>query len=158
MSSIHPENISISELWHTVRHLEALVSRQLGDTIETDGLKREIQLRRQRDKLFPLGYFADVAWEILLDLYEAHRNSSRMCVTSLGLGGGVPLTTTLRYLDRLIADGLIQRTPDPLDRRRIFIELTDVCLNKMDHLFGGASRQTTNLSNVVEMPDRRLIG
>lgn len=113
-------------------------------------LQSEIELRRQRDRLFPSGYFADVAWEILLDVYDAQLKNSQLSITSLGLNGGIPLTTTLRYIDRLTADGFIRRRKDPHDRRRIFIELTEIGVERMDKLFGGQLTKSAKQAEVIE--------
>lgn len=103
-----------------------------GPSIEVGG---EIARRRRRERIFPSGYFADVAWELLTDLYEAHQHHQQISVTMLGLHGGVPLTTTLRYLDRMVADGFVERTPDKTDRRRIHVQLTERGIKAMDDVF-----------------------
>jgi DNA-binding MarR family transcriptional regulator len=95
----------------------------------------EIILRRARDRHFPQGYFADVAWDILLDLDRAARDGQQFATTDLGVEAGVPLTTTLRYLQRLEADGFIMRAPDPADRRRSFVRLTEVGQAAMNSVF-----------------------
>lgn len=102
----------------------------------------EIALRRARDRHFPQGYFADVAWDILLDLDRAAREDLQFATTDLGVEAGVPLTTTLRYLQRLEADGFIQRVPDPADRRRSFVRLTDQGQSAMDSVFAAVTGGT----------------
>ncbi|OHV45360.1 MarR family transcriptional regulator [Pseudofrankia sp. BMG5.36] len=46
---------------------------------------------------------------------------SRLCRVLGRTSGGMTLT-----LDRLAAAGLVRRAPDPTDRRRVIVELTDV--------------------------------
>lgn len=99
----------------------------------------EIALRRARDRHFPQGYFADVAWDILLDLDRAAREGQQFATTDLGVEAGVPLTTTLRYLQRLEADDFIIRIPDPGDRRRSFVKLTDKGQEAMDAVFSAVT-------------------
>jgi DNA-binding MarR family transcriptional regulator len=58
-----------------------------------------------------------------------------MAVSSLCIGSAVPATTALRWIKSLEGKGLIVRTPDPYDGRRIFISLSDKALQQMDTLF-----------------------
>ena len=95
----------------------------------------ESKLRRVRDAAFPKGYFADAAWDILLDLDQAGRNQQAYVVTDAGIDAKIPHSTALRYLAKLERDGLVQRRPDPGDRRRTFISLTDKGQNLLDGVF-----------------------
>jgi DNA-binding MarR family transcriptional regulator len=97
--------------------------------------KTEIKLRRARESHFPCGYFSDVAWDILLDLDSAAREGKQFAITDLCVEAKVPLATVLRYLNKLTADGYIQRSPDSKDRRRFFIALTDAGQRAMDSVF-----------------------
>jgi hypothetical protein len=98
----------------------------------------EAVLRRARDRHFPGGYFADVAWDILLDLDKAAREGSYYAVTDIGVEAKAPLTTVLRYLSKLEADGYVERIPDPADRRRNFVRLTDLGQSTMNAVFDEA--------------------
>jgi DNA-binding MarR family transcriptional regulator len=82
-----------------------------------------IRARRLRSQFFADGLFADPAWDILLDLFQAELLIQRVAVSTLGLAAGVPATTALRWITTLVDRGLIVRRPDPLDGRRVFIEL-----------------------------------
>jgi hypothetical protein len=88
-------------------------------------LRRIIRNRSYRCEYFPPGLFADPAWDMLLDLAAAHAEGRKVSITSLCLASGVPTTTALRYVELLIASKMCARSPDPKDRRRIWIELTD---------------------------------
>ena len=68
--------------------------------------------------------FADPAWDILLDLYLAEIEQRRTVVSSLCVAANVPATTALRWMTSLIDRGMLTRRSDPLDRRRVFVELT----------------------------------
>lgn len=80
--------------------------------------------RARRRQYFNSRLFSDPAWDILLELYLAGVAQCRVPVSSIGVRAGIPLTTVLRWLDILQKEGLVQRTRDPLDGRRIFISLT----------------------------------
>lgn len=92
-----------------------------------------IRGRNQRTRYFPEDLFADPAWDILLDLLEAEIANRRVSVSSACLAAGVPATTGLRYLKILEGRGLVTRLPDPLDGRRVYVELapeTSVALRR----------------------------
>jgi len=101
----------------------------------TGGLVRAlIKVRRSRDRYFDAKLFADPAWDMLLELYAAELEHLRVSVSSLCIGA-VPPTTALRWINALECKGLITRTPDPLDRRRVFVSLTRETVKSMEKFF-----------------------
>lgn len=93
--------------------------------------KAKIRARRQRQDLFPGIQVADPAWDLLLELYIFGAEGRRVSVTGLGLGANVPGATVLRWLAMFQEAGLIVREPDPLDRRRIWVKLTESGLERV---------------------------
>jgi DNA-binding MarR family transcriptional regulator len=85
---------------------------------------RIIEARRRRTRLFSADLFADPAWDIMLELFLADLEGRITAISELGYKTEVPLTTSLRWIDKLQADGWAKRTPDPLDHRRVFVELS----------------------------------
>lgn len=83
-----------------------------------------IRARSSRADFFGTRLFSDPAWDILLDLYLAELLQHRVSVTGLGAPAGVAQTTALRWMETLKSMGLIKRTSDPLDARRIFVTLS----------------------------------
>ncbi|HZG09132.1 MAG TPA: MarR family transcriptional regulator [Allosphingosinicella sp.] len=81
--------------------------------------------------MFPAVLFADPAWDILLDLTISKLEGVRVSVLSLCLAAPVPTTTAFRWIRRMEAKGLLVRTPDEADRRRIYIDLNDQMLATM---------------------------
>jgi DNA-binding MarR family transcriptional regulator len=132
------------KLLEIVQQLERTVTRTLRTPSQAHYYKEEIDFRQRRRKLFPLGYFADAGWDILLDLYSAHCEKRLLSTTCLGLVGGVPQTTMLRYLDQMVNDGLVARINDPRDGRRIYVELTAEGVKRMSLLFGDATASSSN--------------
>jgi DNA-binding MarR family transcriptional regulator len=108
----------------------------------------EAILRRSRDRHFPSGYFADVAWDILLDLDKAARDGRQYAVTDIGVEAKAPLTTVLRYLGKLEQDGYLERISDTKDKRRSFVRLTDFGQSIMNAIFDEVVRH--NRSNTEE--------
>jgi DNA-binding MarR family transcriptional regulator len=91
--------------------------------------------RRERDRYFEAGLFADPAWDILLELYAAELGQRRMAVSSLCIGAAVPATTALRWIRLLEKKGLVVRSADPFDGRRVFVALAEDAVKAMDRFF-----------------------
>ena len=91
--------------------------------------------RRTREEVIGAELFADPAWDILLYLYAASLKQCRVTVSELTLASAVPQTTGLRWINKLDELGLIKRSGDPLDGRRIWVELSDEGKLKMNAFF-----------------------
>jgi len=78
-----------------------------------------------RAKHLPCELFADPCWDMLLDLYHCAITNSEATITSLGAASGVPLTTALRRIAELEELGLVARSRDSKDKRRIVMTLTE---------------------------------
>lgn len=84
-----------------------------------------IRARRLRDHYFKAEFFADPAWDMLLDLMAARQEKKGVAVSSLCIAAAVPPTTALRWIKTLTDHGLLVRSADPRDGRRVYIELSD---------------------------------
>ena len=87
-------------------------------------VRSAIRARRLRERFFEPELFADPAWDMMLDLFEAELSHRRVAVSSLCIAAAVPATTALRWLKSLTEKGLVIRRADPLDGRRIYVELS----------------------------------
>lgn len=97
--------------------------------------ERLLRQRRQREATFGKHLFADPCWDMLLDLYVSQKKRLRpMSVSSLCIASAVPATTALRWIDTLVQEGLVARHPDPRDKRRVLVSLTDEGSDKLDRL------------------------
>lgn len=65
--------------------------------------------------------FGDPAWEMLLDLLLAKIEGRLVAVSSACIASGAPMSTALRLVRRLVAEGVLCRLPDEHDRRRHFL-------------------------------------
>lgn len=92
--------------------------------ISVEAVRAVIRARRLRSRYFEDELFADPAWDMMLDLLEAELSHRRVAVTSLCVGSAVPPTTALRWIKTLSAKGLFVRRNDPLDGRRVYVELS----------------------------------
>ncbi|MDI4656004.1 response regulator [Xanthobacter autotrophicus] len=91
-----------------------------------------VAARADRDAIFQAGLFSNPAWEMMLDLAVAEASQRPISVSSLCIASGAPATTALRRIDDLEAAGLVTRTPDARDRRRIIVVLTDLGRERME--------------------------
>ena len=87
-------------------------------------VRRVIRARRLRDQFFGAALFEDPGWDMLLDLYAAELERTRVSVSSLCIAAAVAPTTALRWIARMTDTGLFERHPDLNDRRRAFMVLS----------------------------------
>ncbi|MFV0645043.1 MAG: hypothetical protein ACK5NN_11185 [Sphingomonadaceae bacterium] len=90
-----------------------------------DELRREVGARKWRLKDMDQGLFAEPAWDMMLDLAIAHREGRQISVSSLCIASGVPETTALRLIQRMVDQGWFERDRDLVDKRRSYIQLSD---------------------------------
>lgn len=98
-------------------------------------IRRVIRQRQLRARFIEGEFFADPAWDMLLDLAAARVEGKRVAVTSLCIASGVPPTTALRWIGALVQAELFQRVCDENDRRRAFIELTENAADRIARYF-----------------------
>lgn len=98
-------------------------------------VRQVIANRQARARFFDAELFGDPAWDMLLDLTAVRAEGAQVSVTSLCIAAGVPATTALRWLTQMVEAGLFIRVPDPADKRRAFIALSDRSLTAMAGYF-----------------------
>ena len=98
-------------------------------------VKATMAVRELRGLYFNRNLFADPAWDLLLELYQAHLEQRRLSVSALLKAGGQPATTNLRWLAKLERDALAERVNDKLDARRIWVSLSPKGADVMKRYF-----------------------
>jgi len=106
-------------------------------------VRQVIANRQARAKFFDPALFGDPAWDMLLDLTAAHGEGAQVSVTSLCIASGVPATTALRWVTQMVETGIFRRVPDPADKRRAFIALSDRSLAGMAGYFASLRAPVT---------------
>lgn len=92
-----------------------------------------MEVRKKRDGIFGSQLFEDPAWNMLLDLHVSTQAGKVVTVSDLCLASGASATTALRRLSTLLELGLIERLPDPVDRRRVLVKQTPKCREAMEN-------------------------
>lgn len=106
-------------------------------------IRQVIANRQARARFFDPALFGDPAWDMLLDLTAAHGEGARVSVTSLCIAANVPATTALRWLTQMVEAGIFLRLPDPADKRRAFIALSERSLAAMAGYFASLRTPVT---------------
>jgi DNA-binding MarR family transcriptional regulator len=108
-------------------------------------VRRIIAARADRRKFFADDLFADPAWDILLELYALKCEHRRTSVSKLCIAAGIPTTTALRWLEKLHKEGLIEREPDPLDARRVWVAISDQGAEAMERYLSEVAESRLSL-------------
>lgn len=106
-------------------------------------IRQTIRQRRMRDRFFAGNLFEDPAWDMLLDLFAAELERTKVSVSSLCIAAAVAPTTALRWIARMTEAGLFERRPDPRDRRRAFMVLSPRASEGMRRYFAAATSRET---------------
>jgi CheY-like chemotaxis protein len=111
--------------------VEAQPSEAVGEKEVAATLRMIIGSRSMRARFFPSQFFADPAWDILLDLTRAKLEGQQVSVSSVCIAASVPMSTALRWVRQMTEAGLLRRWTDPKDRRRDLIALTEQTAERM---------------------------
>lgn len=92
--------------------------------------RRILKVERLRQEFLPSAIFGEPAWKILLTLYVASSSLDRT-VSRLGESSGVPLSTAIRWLDYLEAEGLVMLSSSTQDPQQREVHLTEKAYNSL---------------------------
>lgn len=90
-----------------------------------DGARQLLQARLRMARDLPKGLLRDSAWDMILELFISHEEGGILFVKQLILSSGESVAAAMRRIDRLEEARLIERFPDPFDRRRVIVRLTE---------------------------------
>jgi DNA-binding MarR family transcriptional regulator len=121
------------------RPVEAEIGNEAPD-VAVETVRAIIRARRLRARYFSEELFADPAWDMLLDLFQAEISKLRVPVSSLCIAAAVPATTALRWLKTMVQQGIFVRRADPHDGRRVFVELAPQSSNALKRYFAEVAK------------------
>lgn len=97
-----------------------------------DWVKSAYAERQARKQFFQNPHlFGEPCWDIILDLTRAGLEGKQISITSACIASGVPPTTALRWIAALEREGIIARSHDSHDKRRMFVHMTEHGLKLM---------------------------
>lgn len=102
--------------------------------------RRVSSFRRKRDAAFGPTIFADPEWDILLDLFAESGTGRRVSMSSLCIAAAVPTTTAVRCINAMVDRGLLVKSRDATDARRMLIDLTEEARETMRGLMQQLAR------------------
>lgn len=98
-----------------------------------------IDSRRHRFRYFKRSMFGEPAWDMLLALYIIEPSEGHQSISQLAERVETPLSTTVRWIDYLEREKLVEREPHPTDKRVIFIRLSEKGRELIDGYLSGQS-------------------
>lgn len=113
---------------------------EIGEAELVQLARRISHMRRKRDALFEPVIFADPEWDILLDLFAEGGFGRKVSMSSLCIAASVPTTTAVRCINAMIDQGVLAKSRDANDARRVLIELTEETRVKMRLWLSGVAR------------------
>lgn len=87
-------------------------------------MAEESERARLREKIFGALVQNHAVWILLLVLWDASQAGTELTIKSAAYAAGLPLSSALRKINDMCAEGLIARRGDPDDARRSFVTLT----------------------------------
>nr|WP_240950357.1 MarR family transcriptional regulator [Novosphingobium sp. ERN07] len=100
-----------------------------------------------RSKL-AIGFNAnEVCWRILFEIFSAQSSGRPISVTDISISSDTPCATTIRWLAIMYDNGVVNRMPDRNDRRRIWIELTEIGMSYVTTVLQDLSKRISSTFN-----------
>lgn len=101
--------------------------------VQAQLLRKVQRARSRRTDFLSASLFGEPAWDMLLELFVSALEQKRVTVGALCIASKVPQTTALRWIDALLKEGLATRRSDPLDGRRIYVEISAAAYGAMQN-------------------------
>ena len=119
------------DLGRIAEEIAAAADQARAQPVTADIIRAILRARRARYDFLENGLLGEPAWDMLLDLLAARLEARSVSVSSLCTAAAVPATTALRCITTLTEMGYIVRRPDPKDRRRVLLELSDEAASRV---------------------------
>lgn len=93
--------------------------------------RKESWRRAQRARHIRADLIGEPAWDILLDIFANRAAGQRVSFTSICLATRVSAAAAVRWISVLESEGLLFRRRDPADRCCVWLDLTDLGMERM---------------------------
>jgi len=90
------------------------------------------RVRAAQRALLPARLSALPSWDILLTVAGFAASGRRECISTVARAAAVPFSSAQRCIETLEAAGLVLRSADPLNQRRLFVTLTPLGRSNLD--------------------------
>lgn len=90
---------------------------------------------------------------VLFELAKSRTEQKRISVTGVGLETDVPPTTVLRALGELEDVGIVERVPDPSDKRRVYVDLTAQGVKDVSEISDKIMQIVATLTRAADLDD-----
>ena len=107
-------------------------------------IKGMLNARRRRERIFGSRLFGAGRWDILLELYAAALAEEPATVNALATAVDAPSNYVSRWIQELERAGLVVRTSDTADRRRVYVTLSADASAAMADYFGDLCLEQTS--------------
>lgn len=101
----------------------------------SEKIEKMIDARLARKRFFPGIDLSDPNWDIILDVALGQLTKTPVPVSNACLAAGVSMTTALRCVRELVAQGWLIRWTDPNDRRRDLLGISAMTLDSLRDYF-----------------------
>lgn len=79
--------------------------------------------------------FGEPAWDMILDLFVHEEARKPMAMSSICVSAGIPFSSAMRLAQKLCDAGLLQRSPDTFDGRRINLRIAPAVAHRLRAYF-----------------------
>lgn len=110
---------------HSADHITPQSSSEEDAATLTTAAERILRFRRHRERIFaPSHLFSDPAWDILLEIFRSAARGVPIAVSDTSACAGIASSSATRWIRTLETAGLVRRSPDPDDKRRVLLDIT----------------------------------
>lgn len=105
----------------------------------TDRASQLFRARAKMAEVAPKGLLDDAGWDMMLTLFLNAEDNDVLFVKQLVVASFFTPTAAMRRIARLEQAQFLKRRPDPLDKRRVIVQLTDrgrsAMIDVLEHAF-----------------------
>ena len=119
---------------------QMLISRSMDDGDLISRAEKYLNWGRLKSRILDSGngLFANSCWNMCLDIFICDLKEQRITVSSIAHSSGIPMTTAMRYINVMVEQGLLHKTPNSADNRMIFVSVSEDCSEKIRELLMSA--------------------